>query len=130
MSLAGQDRPTQSGRGSGACPLRSESDGRRSKCDPPLRATSGREQMPQTTLHSITPLARAKITHPSASDNGRDCESATGTKQSGDPSVANTLAAGRSLMQSAELYSHPLRVLDVEARLRAPPVLQTAALQL
>src|SRR6478672_9428038 len=33
-------------------------------------------------------------------------------------------------MQSAELYSHPLRVLDVEARLGAPPVLQTAALQL
>src|SRR5262249_49413632 len=56
--------------------------------------------------------------------------SATGTKQSGDPSVANTLAAGRSLMQSAELYSHPFRVLDVEARLGAPPVLQTAALQL
>src|SRR5689334_5823307 len=41
----------------------------------------------------------------------------------------NTLAAGRSLMQSAELYSHPLRVLDVEARLGAPPV-QTSALQL
>src|SRR6478736_924014 len=33
-------------------------------------------------------------------------------------------------MQSAELYSHPLRVLDVEARLGAPPVLQTSALQL
>src|SRR6516162_4861319 len=65
--------------------------------------------------HSITSLA---------------CASGLGTKQSGDPSVANTLAAGRSLMQSAELYSHPLRVLDVEARLRAPPVLQTAALQL
>src|SRR5262245_63982586 len=29
-------------------------------------------------------------------------------------------------MQSAELYSHPLRVLDVEARLGAPPALQTA----
>src|SRR5262245_20925055 len=29
-------------------------------------------------------------------------------------------------MQSVELYSHPLRVLDVEARLGAPPVLQTA----
>src|SRR5215831_15010517 len=38
--------------------------------------------------------------------------------------------AGRSLMQSAELYSHPLRILDVEARLGAPPVLQAAALQL
>src|SRR5262249_47573968 len=38
--------------------------------------------------------------------------------------------AGRSLMQSAELDSHPLRVLDVEARLGAPPVLQTAALEL
>src|SRR4029077_11505762 len=60
----------------------------------------------------------------------RDCESATGTKQSGDPSVANTLATGRSLMQSAELYTHPLRVLDVEARLGAPRVLQPAALQL
>src|SRR6516165_7860019 len=33
-------------------------------------------------------------------------------------------------MQSAERYSHPLRVLDVEARLGAPPVLQTAALEL
>src|SRR4249920_769888 len=33
-------------------------------------------------------------------------------------------------MQSAELYSHPLRVLDVEARLGALPVLQTSALQL
>src|SRR5262249_46712672 len=49
---------------------------------------------------------------------------------SGDPSVASTLAASRSLMQSPELYSHPLRVLDVEARLGAPPVLQTAALEL
>ena len=39
---------------------------------------------------------------------------------------AATLAAGGSWMQSAELYSHPLRVLDVEARLGAPPVLQTA----
>src|SRR4029453_15738966 len=29
-------------------------------------------------------------------------------------------------MQSAELYSQPLRVLDVEARLGAPPLLQTA----
>jgi hypothetical protein len=29
-------------------------------------------------------------------------------------------------MQSAELYSHPLRVLDVKAGLGAPPVLQTA----
>src|SRR5215472_1709895 len=31
------------------------------------------------------------------------------------------IAAGRSLMQSAELYSHPLRVLDVEARLGRSP---------
>src|SRR5262249_49254316 len=43
---------------------------------------------------------------------------------------AQGLLAARSLMQSAELYSHPLRVLDVEARLGAPPVLQTAALEL
>src|SRR5262249_28341820 len=63
-------------------------------------------------------------------DSFGDQRSATGTKQSGDPSVANTLAGGRSLMQSAKLHSHPLRVLDVEARLGAPPVLQTAALQL
>src|SRR5438309_6952116 len=34
------------------------------------------------------------------------------------------------LMQSAELHSHPLRVLDLEAGLGAPGVLQIAALQL
>src|SRR5262249_5772515 len=33
-------------------------------------------------------------------------------------------------MQSAELYSHPLWVLDLEAGLGAPRVLQSAALQL
>src|ERR1700688_252369 len=33
-------------------------------------------------------------------------------------------------MQSAELYSHPLWVLDLEAGLSAPRVLQIAALQL
>jgi hypothetical protein len=33
-------------------------------------------------------------------------------------------------MQSAELYSHPLRVFDLKAGLGGPPVLQTAALQL
>src|SRR5947208_11972410 len=33
-------------------------------------------------------------------------------------------------MQSAELYSQTLWVLDLEAGLGAPPVLQTAALQL
>ena len=50
MSHMGHDRPTQSGRGSRACPLRSDSDPILHDINPPLRAITGREHMQQTAF--------------------------------------------------------------------------------
>src|SRR5215468_5004204 len=84
--------------------------------EPPSRFTSTRSPRDTEQRYELAP------SHSIASS--ACCRKGTVSKS------RQMIAAGRSLMQSAELYSHPLRVLDVEARLGAPPVLQTAALQL
>ena len=73
----------------------------------------------------------SKIIQPSASDNGRDRAPATVTKRgclSVMPSSQTPSLQTLSLMQSAELHSQPLWVLDLEAGLGGPRVLQFAAL--
>src|SRR6266481_29159 len=49
MSQLGHLRPTRSKRHVPVCPLRPESDLHKSRCDPPLRAKSGREQSQQSS---------------------------------------------------------------------------------
>jgi hypothetical protein len=61
MSESGQscqiDRPTTLA----ACPLRPESDRRRSKCDPPLCANRDRTQRSKIHCYSITSLLSARL---------------------------------------------------------------------
>jgi hypothetical protein len=63
MAAVGQTRLTDKLPTLAACPLRSESDHRRSKCDPSLSANSGREQVQQRAClginYSITSSAVA-----------------------------------------------------------------------